>query len=398
MQIIISPGKLSGNIRAISSKSIAHRMLICAAFSDNTTEIFCPDSSDDIDATISCLNTLGASIVRSGASYMVTPIVDFPKEVALDCRESGSTLRFLLPLVGAFGISATFLLRGRLPMRPLSPLWEEMERMGCSLSRPTENSVRCTGHLKPGAYSINGSVSSQFITGLLLALSVLPGKSTLKITGELQSKPYVDITKDVLSLFGINTYGAFIEGRYPLNSPSHLVVEGDWSNAAFFLVANALGSQINISNLNLHSYQGDRRIIDLISFLETGQEVNLSQVPDLMPILCVLAAKRNGAVFTNIQRLRLKESDRVQTVQEMLHNMGVQTSITGNTFTVFPGSFNACTVNSHNDHRIAMAAAIAATTATGQIKITNAECVSKSYPAFWEHFAALGGNYEQLEG
>lgn len=159
MQIIISPGKLSGNIRAISSKSIAHRMLICAAFSDNTTEIFCPDSSDDIDATISCLNTLGASIVRSGASYLVTPIVDFPKEVALDCRESGSTLRFLLPLVGAFGISATFLLRGRLPMRPLSPLWEEMERMGCSLSRSTENSVRCTGHLKPGAYSIDGSVS-----------------------------------------------------------------------------------------------------------------------------------------------------------------------------------------------------------------------------------------------
>lgn len=398
MQIIISPGKLSGNIRAISSKSIAHRMLICAAFSDNTTEIFCPDSSDDIDATISCLNTLGANIVRSGASYLVTPIVDFPKEVALDCRESGSTLRFLLPLVGAFGISATFLLRGRLPMRPLSPLWEEMERMGCKLSRPAENIVRCTGRLTSGEYSIDGSVSSQFITGLLLALSVLPGKSTLKITNKLQSESYVNITKDVLSLFGVNTHGTYVEGHYPLISPSHLIVEGDWSNASLFLVANALGSQVNIINLNPYSRQGDRKIIDLISHLEPMQEVDLSQIPDLMPILSILAAKRNGAVFTNIQRLRLKESDRVQTVQEMLHNMGVQTSITGNTFTVFPGSFNACTVNSHNDHRIAMAAAIAATTATGQIKITNAECVSKSYPAFWEHFAALGGNYEQLEG
>ena len=329
---------------------------------------------------------------------MVTPIVDFPKEVTLDCRESGSTLRFLLPLVGAFGISATFLLRGRLPMRPLSPLWEEMERMGCMLSRPAENIVRCTGRLTAGKYSIDGAVSSQFITGLLLGLSILPGKSSLKITGTLQSKPYVDITKDVLSLFGINTYGAFIEGRYPLNSPNHLVVEGDWSNAAFFLVANALGSQVSISDLNPHSYQGDRKIIDLISFLEARQEVDLSQVPDLMPILSVLAAKRNGAVFTNIQRLHLKESDRVQAVQEMLHNMGIQTSITDNTFTVFPGNFNACTVNSHNDHRIAMAAAIAATAATGQIKILNAECVSKSYPTFWEHFAALGGNYEQLEG
>ena len=155
----------------------------------------------DIDTTISCLNTLGASIVRSGASYLVTPIVDFPKEVALDCRESGSTLRFLLPLVGALGISATFLLRGRLPMRPLSPLWEEMERMGCKLSRPTENSVRCTGHLKPGVYSINGSVSSQFITGLIYALSLLEGKSKITVTGEMESKPYVMMTLAALSTF-----------------------------------------------------------------------------------------------------------------------------------------------------------------------------------------------------
>ena len=270
--------------------------------------------------------------------------------------------------------------------------------MGCNLSRPTENTVLCTGNLIPGEYSTDGGVSSQFITGLLFALSILPGRSTLHITGTLQSKPYVDITRNILSAFGVNTDGECIDGKFPFKGTDRLSVEGDWSNAAFFLVANALGNSIEISNLNYNSFQGDREIVRLIATINNDQVIDVSQIPDLMPILSILAAARNGAVFTNIQRLRLKESDRVRSVQEMLYNMGIRAEATEGTLTVSPGKFHACTVNSYNDHRIAMSAAIAATIATGPIQITNAQCVSKSYPAFWKDFAKLGGNYEQLEG
>ena len=397
MQISIFPGKLSGNIQAISSKSQAHRMLICAALSDMPCKITCPDTNDDIEATVSCLNEMGANILREGTIYSISPIKSVPKEATLNCRESGSTLRFLLPLAGALGIQATLLMGGRLHKRPLSPLWEEMERMGCHLTRPTENTVRCTGKLHPGHYEIDGGISSQFITGLLIALSVLPGKSSLQINGTLQSKPYVDITRDVMSMFGIDVKDTHIEGQYPLREVQNLSVEGDWSNAAFFLVANALGSEISISNLNPNSLQGDREIAILLSLLENSITVDVAQIPDLMPILSVLAAAKKGAMFTNIQRLRTKESDRVQSVEEMLKNMGIRTEVTEDTFTVYPGEFQSCTVSSYNDHRIAMSAAIAATVATGPITILNAECVRKSYPAFWVDYRKLGGNYEQLE-
>lgn len=398
MQITVSPGKLSGTICAAASKSVAHRMLICASLSNKMVEIHCPETCDDIDATVSCLNALGAKIIHNNTTFIVQPIVSAPKEAILDCRESGSTLRFLLPLAGVLGVNATFLLRGRLNKRPLSPLWEEMQRMGCKLSRQRENVICCTGKLIPGAYFIDGSVSSQFVTGLFIALSALPGESVLNITGVLHSKPYVDITKAVLSIFGNNSDGTYIKGKLPFTGPDHTSVEGDWSSAAFFLAANALGSEVRFSNLNPNSLQGDRIIADLIPLLETHQIVDVAQTPDLMPILSVLAAAKNGAIFTNIQRLRLKESDRVKSVQEMLHNMGIHTESTEDTLSVSPGKFHSCTVNSYNDHRIAMAAAIAATIATGPIEITNAQCVNKSYPAFWRDFATLGGNYEQLEG
>lgn len=398
MQIKVYPGKLSGKIQAISSKSQAHRMLICAALSDKPCQIFCPDTNEDINATVSCLNALGAEIERRDFHYFVKPIRTLPECAILDCNESGSTLRFLLPVAGALGVEATFQLHGRLYKRPLSPLWEEMERMGCTLSRPTEDTILCSGHLKPGNYSIDGGVSSQFITGLLLALSILPGKSSLQITGTLQSKPYVDITRDVLSSFGVNVNGRDIQGQFPLCGPYALCVEGDWSNAAFFLVAKALGNDIHIGNLNPDSFQGDREIARLISFMETKQVIDVSQIPDLMPILSVLAAAKEGAVFTNIQRLRLKESDRVQAVQEMLGNMGIHAEATEDTLTVYPGVFYSCCVNSFNDHRIAMSAAIAATVASGPVTVSGAQCVRKSYPAFWQDFANLGGNYEQLEG
>lgn len=398
MQITLSPGKLTGTIQAISSKSQAHRMLICAAVSDKPCQIICADTNEDINATVACLNALGASIVRNSDCFYVEPIRSIPDKAILDCNESGSTLRFLLPFAGALGVDATFLLRGRLAQRPLSPLWEEMERMGCKLSRPSENTVHCCGRLHPGVYTIDGGVSSQFVTGLLFAMAILPGRSTLNITGCLQSKPYVDITLDVLSSFRVSVNEGSIEGKLPLNGPSCLQVEGDWSNAAFFLVANALGSDIVLENLNSQSYQGDRAIEEILLQWDANRSVDLSQIPDLMPILSIFAAANAGAEFINIQRLRLKESDRVNAVQSMLERMGIRTESTDSTLRIFPGAFKGGTVNSYNDHRIAMAAAIASTIADGPITITDAQCVKKSYPAFWQDMAKLGGKYEQLEG
>lgn len=187
MDITIQPGKLSGSITAIPSKSQAHRLLICAAFANNATTLVCPDTNRDIEATVECLNALGADIVRTETGYSVNPIGRIPATAVLNCCESGSTLRFMLPIVGALGVDATFQMAGRLPQRPLSPLWEEMARMGCCLTRPTDDTIRCCGKLRPGDYFIDGSVSSQFITGLLLAAPLMDGDCRIKIMGKLES-------------------------------------------------------------------------------------------------------------------------------------------------------------------------------------------------------------------
>ena len=189
MDITIHPRSLRGDITIIPSKSQAHRLLICAAFSDKPTQLQCPDTNRDIEATVDCLRALGAKIIRTDSGYSVFPIETKPESATLNCCESGSTLRFMLPVTGALGVDTTFLMEGRLPNRPLSPMWEEMERMGCRLSRPTANTIRCTGKLRSGKYTIDGSVSSQYITGLLLALSLMEEESSLEITGKVESRP-----------------------------------------------------------------------------------------------------------------------------------------------------------------------------------------------------------------
>ena len=395
MDILIHPGKLSGTISAIPSKSQAHRYLICAAFSDQPTEIICRQTNRDIEATAQCLCALGADIRRTESGYYVYPITRFPKKAELPCAESGSTLRFLLPIVGAIGVEATFLLEGRLSQRPLSPLWEEMERMGCKLSRPSETAVLCTRQLKPGSYSISGGVSSQYITGLLFALSLLNGCSRLEITGEIESAPYIHITTDALRTFGVEINADVIAGAYPFRSPGKVNVEGDWSNAAFFLAANAIGSSVTVTGLNYDSSQGDRAVIDALQSLENNAVISARDIPDLIPILAVTAAARQGAVFTHIERLRLKESDRVATVCGLLNALGIGAEQTQSQIIVPPGRFIGGTVDSARYHRIAMAAAIAATVAENPVIIRDAECVSKSYPGFWRDYQLLGGQYEQ---
>ena len=395
MDITIFPGTLRGTVQAIPSKSQAHRMLICAAFADQETTLRCRCTNQDIEATADCLRSLGAVIDRTEDAYIVTPITHQPKNVVLDCRESGSTLRFLLPIVGALGLDATFIMRGRLPERPLSPLWEEMERMGCRLFRPSKDQLRCTGQLRAGSYFIDGNVSSQFITGLLFATALLSGRSSLTINGKLESKPYVDMTLQSMALFGISASDFQITGPAVFHSPGTFDVEGDWSNAAFFLAARMLGNPLSVTGLNTDSAQGDRAAAEILDSMTGSITVSASDIPDLIPILAVAAAGTHGAVFTHIQRLRLKESDRVSAVLSMLNAFGIDAEATEDTLRVYPGSFHSCTVDSKNDHRIAMSAAIAAVLADGPVTILNAHCVEKSYPTFWEEYRRLGGNYEQ---
>ncbi len=390
MDITIQPRPLRGEITVIPSKSQAHRLLICSAFADNPTQLHCPETNRDMEATVECLNALGAQITHTDSGYSVFPATRLPEHAVLNCCESGSTLRFLLPVAGALGVDATFLMAGRLPQRPLSPMWEEMERMGCTLTRPTGDTIRCQGKLKPGKYSIDGSVSSQYITGFLLALSLMDGKSTLEITGKVESRPYIELTKNAIRLFGADPD---TPGAIPFHSPGNITVEGDWSNGAFFLAANALGSELTIHGLSTDSAQGDRAVVEILRQMQTGTPiVSAADIPDLVPILSVVAACSRGAVFTDIQRLRLKESDRVATTINMIKNLGGSAQATDDTLTVYGTGLKGGTVNSHNDHRIAMATAIASTVCTEPVTILGAEAVNKSYPRFWEEFARLGGN------
>lgn len=394
MDITIYPGKLSGTVQAIPSKSQAHRLLICAAFSQNPTTLICPATNQDIEATAGCLRALGASITRTDNGYHIIPASQIPEQAVLNCFESGSTLRFMLPIAASLGVDTTFLMAGRLPDRPLSPLWEELERMGCHLSRPQDNTLHLTGKLQSGEYFIDGSVSSQFITGLLFALMLLPGNSKLTVTGKVESTPYIRMTEEVIKLFGVPLNNYQFDHK-PLLSPGTITVEGDWSNGAFFLSAKAMGNEITVCGLDENSAQGDKAASRLLDSLNSLIQIQGQDIPDLIPILAVVAGNKQGAKFEGIGRLRLKESDRIQSVAQMLAAFGANVTFTEDSLTVYPAPYHCCTINANNDHRIAMAAAIGATVADGPVTILGADCVKKSYPDFWSEFQKLGGKYEQ---
>lgn len=395
MDITVYPRKLAGELTIIPSKSQAHRLLICSAFADQPTDLICAAVNKDIEATANCLNALGANIQRTQQGYHITPVSVIPDKAVLDCKESGSTLRFMLPIAASLGVESTFVMSGRLPSRPLSPLWEELERMGCQLSRPTENTILCTGKLSSGDYFIAGSISSQFITGLLFALALMPDKSHLTITGKIESKPYIRMTEQALALFGVNTTDYSFHNTFPFHSPGTVVVEGDWSNGAFFCCANALGNDIIIHGLREDSAQGDKAVTAILPKMSEELTVAGEDIPDLIPVLAVTAGAKHGAVFKNIGRLRLKESDRIASVAAMLRALGAKVEIAGDDMRVFPANYHGCTIDAQNDHRIAMAAAVASTVSDAPVTILGAECVSKSYPSFWSEFIRLGGYYEQ---
>lgn len=394
MEITIHPHKLEGSIPAIPSKSQAHRLLLCAAFADNVTDLICPQTNRDIQATVDCLNAIGADITRTSHGYRIRPIRTVPDTAVLNCCESGSTLRFLLPIAGALGIDARFSMEGRLSQRPLSPLWEEMERMGCRLTRPDADHIRCQGKLHPGQYQIDGGVSSQFVTGLLFALSLLDDSSTLELTGQVESVPYIRMTQTALSLFGVDTPQT--DWRYSVkpaafHTPGQVQTEGDWSNAAFWLAAKSLGSSVTVSGLMPDSPQGDRAAAHWLEALEHWQQIDATHIPDLVPILAVVAGAKEGAVFTNAGRLRIKESDRLESAAQLIRGLGGCARIEGDRLIVHGTGYSGGKVDAFADHRIAMSAAIAATVCSAPVTITGAEAVAKSYPSFWNDYQALGG-------
>lgn len=417
MQVVIDPGFLAGSIPAICSKSMAHRYLICAALADSPVKIVMPQSSVDIDTTINCLNSLGAQIRWNGEDCLVDPIVNVNDFPLLDCSESGSTFRFLLPLVAAICDSARFSGSGRLPSRPISDLMEVMMQHNVSFSA-ARLPFSIEGRLSGGEYRIPGNISSQYISGLLMALPHLATDSRIILTSPLESAGYVDITLAVLRKFGLEicstAYGYDVHGGQIIHGVNELVVEGDWSNAAFFLVAGALGSRINVRGLNTDSAQGDKIIIDILRnfgakvtaqegniFVETGLLrgccIDMKDIPDSLPVLAVLATAAEGETkFINAGRLRLKESDRLSTVAAMLKALGGDVTELADGLIVRSSRLQGGIVDSCGDHRIAMAAAVAATICCETVTINNAEAVNKSYPQFFTDFNRLGGKADVI--
>ena len=411
MKVTVLPGSLAGSVPAVASKSYAHRLLICAALSRTPSLVACRTASADIRATAGCLRALGAVIGETGDGFAVTPIGQAPDRAALDCGESGSTLRLLLPVCAALGADCSLTLRGRLARRPLSPLYEELCRHGATLSAQGVSPLRVGGKLTGRDFTIRADVSSQFASGLLLALPLLGG-GTVTLDGPVESGAYIDITAHCMRLAGVdvrregNRYA--VSGGY--DAPRRAEVEGDWSNAAFWLCAGTLGTApVSVTGLNPSSLQGDRRIVDIIrdfgggvtveDSLVTafparirGCRVDAGDVPDLVPIVSVLGALAAGETrIVNAGRLRLKESDRLAAVENVLSALGAAVSQMEDGLLIRGGTLRGAAVDAWNDHRIAMSAAIAALSAAGAVTIAGAECVNKSYPGFFDDFRKLGG-------
>ena len=401
MNICITPQKLKGNIPAIPSKSAAHRLLICAALAKGETEIYCPYLSKDIEATAQCLEALGAGITYSDGSFHVRPIENVTENAALDCGESGSTLRFLLPVVCALGGGASIKMHGRLPERPLSPLWEELCAHGAALSKPERDVILVSGKLRAGDYGIRADISSQYISGLLFALPLLDGDSSLRLEGNVESAGYIEMTRQAQQVFDLSIpfdAGVFsVSAASEYLSPGKAQVEGDWSNAAFWLAASKLsGGTVDVSGLRTDSQQGDKAVSEILENILSGDAiVDVKDVPDLVPVLSVVAAVAPGKTeFINGARLRIKESDRISSVCRMLKSLGAVCEEKAEGLVVHGGKLHGGTVDGENDHRIVMSAAVAAIACDSPVTILGAEAADKSYPTFFEDYTKLGGKVQ----
>ena len=451
-----------GTVRAPASKSEAQRLLICAALADEKTYVGCPERSEDIDAAVRCLIEIGAEIKHDGRGFSVSPIdiknIDRDRRRVLDCGESGAVLRFLFPVCGALGVNANFLMRGNLPERPVSALCDAMAANGCDIRTSDRTTISCGGQLKNGVYFIPGNISSQFVSGLLFALPLLPGESTIEIARGLGSRPYADMTIAALKSFNINIKeekNKFVCRGQGYVSPGKINAGGDWTNAAAWLAMGFVGvKNVSCAGLDVNSTQGDRAIMELLrnfgaritvngdvasiaeneicsandfdenalkntSFNEKlkmiGKNalvnkineniikhdvsdfvIDARDIPDLVPILAAAASALNKkTIIKNAARLRLKESDRLLSVSAALNSLGANITETDDGLIIKDrNKMPGGVADSFNDHRIVTAAAVLSAACDGPVTIRGAEAVNKSYPGFFNDFIRLGGEID----
>lgn len=452
MDIKVWPGKLAGVVKAPPSKSMAHRALICAALADGTSVIKGISGSKDMEATIGCMQALGASVKRldGGRDVEITgvggrsdaesaKVGEDGSRPLLDCIESGSTLRFILPVAAALGVSCDFTGRGKLPERPMTPLADEMKKKGVEFGPDGKDSLPFTikGKMQPGVYTIPGNISSQYISGLIFSLPMLDGDSEIHITGTLESASYIALTLQMVRDFGIiieeTEYGFRVPGGQKYKA-GDAEVEGDYSNAAFWMAAAACGSDLEITGLRSDSAQGDRKAAAIletagavvrcgdISYSELqnrisegrtydklcsfeingsdmrGVDVDSRDIPDIVPILSVAATKADGVTrFLDAGRLRIKESDRLAAMADCLTRLGAVVEEKEDELIVTGGALKGgCEVSGYNDHRIVMSMAIAALICEEPLVIKGAEAVSKSYPDFFDEYRRLGGRADVI--
>lgn len=412
MDIELSLKDMHGTVDAIASKSDAHRILIAAALSDSECKLILNSTSNDIEATSACLESAGAKIEKDGTNLTVTPIKKAADKAVFDCGESGSTIRFLIPVAAALGINCIFTGSGRLPERPQTPILNALAENGITVSPDGEFPIKLSGKLHSGVFTLPGNVSSQFVTGLIFALPLLDGDSEIRLIPPIESKPYINMTVATVKKFGIeieekgNSY--FVKGNQKYISPKEIKVDGDWSNGAFFAVAGAL-SDITINGLFPDSLQGDKIIADIVRKMgadvtQTASavtvkknklnaiEIDVANTPDLVPVIAALATFADGTTtITNAARLRIKESDRLKTVTQLITAAGGDITELPDGLIINGGkklkdefSFDGC-----NDHRIVMAAAVLSF--ASKVTITNAQAINKSYPDFIRDVQKLGG-------
>ena len=398
MRAVFKPGKLCGNISAPPSKSMAHRYLLGAALTGEKCVLSGVDYSEDILATMNCLEALGAKITSDGDEVTVNADKLAASDgVRLNCRESGSTLRFLIPLALCFGTSVTFCGSKRLFERPQSVYAELCKELGFTFE-VGEDTLTVCGRLESGEYKVRGDVSSQFISGLIFALVYLGGESTVEIIPPFESKPYVDLTLEALRVFGADVHFAD-EYKIAIKSSKLCAysagIEGDYSNAAFLDAFNCIGSEVNVCGLRADSLQGDRVYREYFELINNGTPtLDVSNCPDLAPILIALSALKNGAVLVGTDRLAAKESDRGRAMHEELVKLGGGLEFGENLITVPKQNlaYGGKVLDGHNDHRIVMALSVILSHIGGEID--GIEAVKKSYPRFFEDIKMLGAEVE----
>lgn len=423
---ILKNSFLNGTVVAPSSKSVAHRIMICAALSYSKCYIKNVSESNDMDATISCLSTLGARIKRDGKTLFLDA-TDFVREnderhFTLNCKESGTTLRVIIPICAALGLHVTFIGEGRLPERPLDEYLTLLPKHGVKCTKSdTYLPLTIEGKLSGDTFEISPKISSQYVTGMLLALSLLKNDATLKLSSKMVGSQYVDLTTDVMRKFSVETTKTddsyIISGESKLTAlPEYsdenigITVEGDWSQAAFFLCAGAVNGDVTVKGLDINSSQGDKAIVDILkSFgadIELGEnfvrvkksalkgaDINALDTPDLVPVVALTSAFATGNTnIYGVNRLKFKESDRLLSTAEMIISLGGHATYTDDCMTI---SGNAKLiggkVKSYNDHRIVMSSAVGALLCENEVRISDAHAVNKSYTDFFEDYRNLGG-------